>query len=98
MEIFSLKCQEFLNCFEVEHPIFNFYEKFISQSYAKPLKEAIKFHFLTERQTNRIDKPEWFFDFIQNILEINLNAFVELGVQGEFFSLKFDFLYKLFNI
>lgn len=58
----------------------NFYEKFFSETYAKPIKDAVKFHFLQEQKTNRIEKPEWLFAFIQNCLEINLNALLELGV------------------
>ena len=86
MENFVGKCQIFL--FKDREQELNFYEKFFSKSYAKPLKDAIKFHFLTERQTNRVDKPEWLFTFIQNSLENNLNALLEIGVKSK--SILFD--------
>ena len=80
MENFTIKCHNFL---EIDQEFkLNFYEEFFSQSYAKSLKDAVKFHFLTERKTNRVDKPEWLFTFIQHSIEINLNAFSIIGVKS----------------
>lgn len=83
MENFTYKLNNLLDFNEQYIRDFNFYEKMISQTFLKPLKEAVAFHFLTERQTNRIDRPEWLFSFIHNLLEINLNAFLELGVKSK---------------
>lgn len=87
MENFTYKLNNLLDLNEQYLRDFNFYEKMISQTFGKPLKEAVAFHFLTERKTNRIDRPEWLFSFIQNLLEINFNAFLELGVKSNIYKL-----------
>lgn len=84
----GIEMESFVQClkiyFKEKDSKLNFYEFFFGQTYAKPLKDAISFHFLTERQTNRVDKPEWLFTFIQTSLESNLNALLELGVKSKF--------------
>lgn len=63
----------------------NFFDKLMEDTFAAQLKIAIAYHFLADRQTNRIDKPEWLFSFIQNILENNLKALMEIGVESSIF-------------
>ena len=41
------------------------------------MKDQLIFHFLTERSTNKIDKPEWLLDYAVNSIKMNICYFLE---------------------
>lgn len=47
------------------------------------LKVGVRFHFLGEQQTNRIDKPDWMFAYVEDLVVMNVGHLREMGVEEE---------------
>ncbi|KAF9229614.1 hypothetical protein BS17DRAFT_805254 [Gyrodon lividus] len=59
------------------------------QALAQPVALRFKYHFDAERETNRLDKPEWYFTHIANVVHDH-RPFMESVVQRLLSSSKFQ--------
>lgn len=46
----------------------------------KPISQRFKFHFEMDRETNKLDKPEWYFTHVLNVIEDH-RQFMETSIQ-----------------
>ncbi|KAG8803228.1 hypothetical protein FRC16_006461 [Serendipita sp. 398] len=58
------------------------------QALAQPVSARFKYHFDGQRETNRIDKPEWYFTHILNIIHQH-RGFMETTIQTVLNSTKY---------
>lgn len=71
---FMKKCEEYFN------------DSFVIDYFFRRISDKFTYHFMTEKETNRLDKPEWIFKFIKEeinniyriflILDIKLSSFL----------------------
>lgn len=47
------------------------------------LKVGVRFHFLGEQQTNRIDKPDWMFAYVEDLVGMNVGHLREMLLEEE---------------
>ncbi|KAM0681673.1 RAD50-interacting protein 1 [Glugoides intestinalis] len=71
--------------FIIKYEIY-FQEDTFIQFLAKMVDKEFEYHFLSDKETNRLDKPEWFFDFLikkYNGLEPILKIYSECRIKLE---------------
>ncbi len=40
--------------------------------YCESLNDSITYHFISDKKTNEITKPEWFFSYVKEVFENNI--------------------------